>query len=142
MKKKETKDSVKVNGLYINDFIRGFLGEHKEGVDMLKGMGLPSDTVPFSAAIFFQKRTAFWQDMYGNVATISFKFEQSQIVCNGTLKEKRDLKKGEKKKIRKKSHRLVREWGAYEDPEMIARLESEAIGDLCMKCIFELISKE
>lgn len=38
---------------------------------------------------------------------------------------------------KEKTIRIFREWGWHEDPEVIARLESEAIGDLCMKCIYE-----
>lgn len=125
MKKKETNNQTKVKGFYINELTRGFLGDQNEGQIMLKKMGLPIDTVPFSVAIFLQNQKIFWMDKNGNKATISFKLKPNQLECFGTYLKKR------------KSMRLFREWGNHEDPEVIARLESEAIGDCCMRCIYE-----
>lgn len=125
MRKKETNNQTKVKGFYINELTRGFLGDQNEGQIMLKKMGLPIDTVPFSVSIFLQNQKIFWMDKNGNKATISFKLKPNQLECFGTY-----LKK-------KKSMRLFREWGNHEDPEVIARLESEAIGDCCMRCIYE-----
>lgn len=51
MKKKQTHDSTRVKGFYINELTRGFFGDHYEGKEMLKRMGLPSDTVPFLSLI-------------------------------------------------------------------------------------------
>ena len=48
MKKKQTHDSTRVKGFYINELIRGFFGDRYEGKEMLKIMGLPPDAVPFS----------------------------------------------------------------------------------------------
>ena len=101
------------------------MGDQNEGQIMLKKMGLPIDTVPFSVAIFLQNQKIFWMDKNGNKATISFKLKPNQLECFGTYLKKR------------KSMRLFREWGNHEDPEVIARLESEAIGDCCMRCIYE-----
>lgn len=125
MRKKETNNQTKVKGFYINELTRGFLGDQNEGQIMLKKMGLPIDTVPFSVAIFLQNQKIFWIDKNGNKATISFKLKPNQLECFGTYLKKR------------KSMRLFREWGNHEDPEVIARLESEAIGDCCMRCIYE-----
>ncbi|GAY29918.1 hypothetical protein [Prevotella sp. MGM2] len=125
MRKKETNNQTKVKGFYINELTRGFLGDQNEGQIMLKKMGLPIDTVPFSVAIFLQNQKIFWMDKNGNKATISFKLKPNQLECFGTYLKKR------------KSMRLFREWGNHEDPEVIARLESEAIGDCCMRCIYE-----
>lgn len=125
MKKKQTNDSTKVKGFYINELIRGFFGEHNEGKVMLQKMGLSPDVVPFSVAIFLQNQRIFWFDKNGNRATISFKLKANQLKCHGTYLKKR------------KSMRLFLEWGEYEDPEVIARIESGAIGDCCMKCIYE-----
>lgn len=125
MKKKQTHDSTRVKGFYINELTRGFFGDHYEGKEMLKRMGLPSNTVPFSVAVFLQNQRVFWQDKDGNRVTISFKLKLNQLECFGTYLKKR------------KSIRLFREWGNHEDPEVIARLESEAIGDCCMRCIYE-----
>lgn len=125
MRKKETNNQTKVKGFYINELTRGFLGDQNEGQIMLKKMGLPIDTVPFSVSIFLQNQKIFWMDKNGNKATISFKLKPNQLECFGTYLQKR------------KSMRLFREWGNHEDPEVIARLESEAIGDCCMRCIYE-----
>ncbi len=125
MKKKQTNDSTRVKGFYINEFIRGFFGEQNEGKAMLQKMGLSPDAVPFSVAVFLQNQRIFWLDKNCNRATISFKLKPNQLECFGTYLKKR------------KSVRLFREWGSHEDPEVIARLESEAIGDCCMKCIYE-----
>lgn len=125
MRKKDTNDLVTVKGLYINELVRGFFGEHCEGKKMLQMMGLPSDTLPFSAATFLQKRKVQWKDSDGNIAYISYKYKQNQLECHGSYLKQR------------KTIRLVLEWGNREDMEMIARIESETIGDLCMKCIYE-----
>lgn len=125
MKKKEINDQVKVNGYHIQEFNKGFLGENGEGKKMLKRMGLSTEIIPFSTVIFLQNKRAFWKDNQGNRATISFKMKPDQLECFGTYLGKR------------KSLRLFREWNNYEDPDMIARLESETIGELCMKCIYE-----
>lgn len=92
---------------------------------MLQKMGLSPDAVPFSVAVFLQNQRVFWLDKNGNRVTISFKLKHNQLECFGTYLKKR------------KSMRLFREWGSHEDPEVIARLESEAIGDCCMRCIYE-----
>lgn len=125
MKKKQTNDSTRVKGFYINELIRGFFGDQNEGKVMLKKMGLPPDAVPFSVAVFLQNQRIFWLDKNGNRVTISFKLKHNQLECFGTYLKKR------------KSMRLFREWGSHEDTEVIARLESEAIGDCCMRCIYE-----
>ena len=129
MKKKQTNDSARVKGFYINELIRGFFGDHHEGRIMLQKMGLSPDIVPFSVAVFLQNQRAFWLDKKGNRVTISFKLKHNQLECFGTYLKKR------------KSIRLFREWSIHEDPEVIARLESEAIGDCCMRCIYENLIK-
>lgn len=130
MKKRSTGDELKVNGYYINELIRGFFGDQDEGRTMLRLMGLPTNEIPFSVVTFLQNNRIFWKDSSGNKATISFKFKPNQMECFGTYLKKR------------KSIRMFLEWDSHEDAEKIARLESEAIGDLCMKCIYEnLIDK-
>lgn len=91
---------------------------------MLQKMGLSPDAVPFSVVVFLQNQRVFWLDKNGNRVTISFKLKHNQLECFGTY-------------LKRKSMRLFREWGSHEDPEVIARLESEAIGDCCMRCIYE-----
>lgn len=125
MKKRLTDSRHKVCGYYINDFIRGFMGEHAEGKRMLEIMGLPSDAVPFSVATFFHHKRIYWRDKDGNRATVWVKFKPNQLECFGTYRN------------RKRSLRLFVEWDSVDDYEMVARLESEAIGELCMRCIYE-----
>lgn len=125
MKRREINYKAKINGYYVNEFISGFLGDKGEGKWMLKQMGLQADTIPFSAVSFFRSKKARWKDKDGNTASISFRLKENQIECFGSYL-------GDKKSIR-----MFCEWGAHEDKEVIARLESGAIGDLCMKCIYE-----
>ena len=147
MKRKATNDLTQVNGFYVNELIRGFFGEHNEGKKMLQKMGLATDTLPFSVIVFLQKKSVFWLDKQGNKIVISFKLKPNQLECFGTYLIPKDpemlnseLKKNpkaEKFYKKQKSIRLFREWGSHEDPEVIARLESEAIGDCCMRCIYD-----
>lgn len=125
MKRKEINDKIKVNGYYVNEFTRGFLGDQDEGKWMLEQMGLQSEVVPFSVITFFQNKQAYWKDKDNNIASISFNLKPNQIECFGSYLGK------------KKTIRIFREWGFRENKEVIVRLESEAIGDLCMKCIYE-----
>lgn len=101
------------------------MGDKNEGKMMLRIMGLDINRTPFSVATFIQNRRIRWKDKHGNVAYISFKLKPNQLECFGSYRGK------------KKSIRLFREWGTHEDLETIARLESEAIGDCCMKCIYD-----
>lgn len=125
MKKKLTNDLQTVNGYYINDFINGFMGEHEEGKKMLSKMGLPENIVPFSVAAFLHFKKITWKDCNGNRATIWVKFRPNQMECFGSYLRKQ------------KSHRVFLEWDMEEDIEKIARLESEAMGELCMRCIYD-----
>ena len=149
MKKKQTNDSTRVKGFYINELIRGFFGDHNEGKIMLRKMGLSPDAVPFSVAVFLQNQRVFWLDKNGNRITISFKLKHNQLECFGSYlipkseevyqAELKENPKADKFFRKKKSIRLFREWSIHEDPEVIARLESEAIGDCCMRCIYEIL---
>lgn len=125
MKRIKTDDKTCVRGFYVRNLERGFMGERGEGNKMLEAMGLPKDMIPFSSASLLRNAYAFWNDSQGNRAWISFKLKHNQMECFGSYLGK------------KKSIRLFREWSDYEDSETIARLESEAIGDLCMRCIYE-----
>ena len=57
MRKKETHNQTTVKGFYINDLTRGFWGDQNEGRAMLQKMGLPTDIIPFSVAVFLQKQS-------------------------------------------------------------------------------------
>ena len=151
MRKKITSNQIKVKDLYVNDFIRGFFGDQSEGKKMLHGMGLSQEHLPFSAAAFLQNKHTMWYDKFGNKMSISFKLKSDQIECFGTymllkrhdeyLKELQTNPKAHRFTQKKRSMRLFREWGVSEDAEKIARLESEAIGDCCMKCIYEILKE-
>ncbi|MCM1296161.1 MAG: hypothetical protein NC311_11525 [Muribaculaceae bacterium] len=125
MKRKTINKTARINGFYMHDLIRGFLGEKDMGNSMLRRMGLTPKVIPFSVAKFLQNRKAFWKDRHGNEASIRFTLKDNQLECFGSYLDKR------------KSIRMFREWSSGEDSEKIARLESEAIGDLCMRCIYE-----
>lgn len=126
MKKRiEIDDQLKVNGFYIKDVELGFFGEQDEGKVVLQAMGLPTDVLPFSAATFLQDRKIRWKDSNGKVASMSFKVKDDQIEFFASYLGNR------------KSARMFREWGDYEEHDKIVHLESEAIGNLCMMCIYE-----
>lgn len=129
MKRKEVNNTLKIDGYYISELIRGFWGEQNEGKIMLKKMGLPTNQTPFSVAAFLKNKEARWTDNKGNVASISFTLDSNQMECFGSYLGK------------SKSIRMFREWGINENTDTIAKLESEAIGDLCMKCIYENLIK-
>jgi len=124
-KRTEIDDQLKVNGFYVKDVELGFFGEQDEGKRMLQMMGLPTDTLPFSAATLLQDKKVRWKDCNGKVASMSFKLKDDQIEFYGSYLGN------------KKSTRIFREWGDYEEADKIVRLESEAIGNLCMMCIYE-----
>lgn len=125
MKRKAVKNEVKAGEYYVADFTRGFFGEQNEGRIMLEKMGLAPDAIPFSAARFLQNKKIQWQDSSGKTARMSYKVKPYILECNGSYL-------GQKKTIR-----LYLEWGSNEDAETIKKLESEAIGELCMKCIYD-----
>lgn len=127
MKLRETTTQLDNSCLLKAEIISGFFGDRGEGNEVLNRMGLPSDTLPFDIDDFISKRCASWLDADGLVAEVIFDITPIQIECFGFYK-------GEKK-----SMRVFREWGNDECPEMIQVLESEAIGDLCMRCLYELI---
>lgn len=127
MKRKITGDDVKSGGYYVNDFVRGFWGEFDEGHRMLSQMKLPHNKIPFSVSAFLNTRKTHWKDSEGNLVLISFVSKPTQLECFGSYLGK------------KRSIRMFLEWSVYEDDEKIIRLESEAIGDLCMKCIYETL---
>lgn len=124
-KRTEVNDQLTVNGFYIKDVEQGFFGEQDEGKKMLKMMGLPNDVLPFSVITFLQDKKIRWKDSNNKIASISFKVKEEQIEFFGSYLGK------------KGSARMFREWGDYEEADKITHLESEAIGNLCMMCIYE-----
>lgn len=96
---------------------------------MLRLMGLPAEAPPFSAATLLRKKRAGWTDKDGNAASISFRLKPDQLECFGSYLGK------------KRSIRVFREWGSREDPDTVTKLESQAIGDLCMRCIYDNLTE-
>lgn len=129
MKRKTIENKVKAGGYYIAEFTRGFFGEQNEGREMLEKMGLPVDAIPFSSAVFLQNKKIRWKDSDGKTASISYKVKPGILECRGSYLGK------------EKTSRIFLEWSSNEDPELIVKLESEAIGDLCMRCIFDNLQK-
>ena len=120
-------ENATVNGFYLKEVAECFFGPQDEGKWLLQYQGLDFDKLPFSVATLIREGKASWKDPIGRVCTISFKLKDDQIEFFGTYLG------------RKKMMRIFREWGDYESKEKIARLESEAIGNMCMKCIYESI---
>ena len=120
----------KSGGYYIQDATRGFWGDKMEGETVLSEMGLPIDKLPFSMAFYLKKRNVQWKDCNGKLACMSFCVTEQRIEFFASYNGK------------KKSMSLWREWEAYEDKNDIVRLESEAIGNMSMLCIYDkLFSK-
>lgn len=112
-------------GYYIQRATSGFWGEHGEGRQVLEEMGLNSDELPFSMAFYLKKRKVQWRDKDGKLVWMSFFVTDYKIefhACYNGIK---------------KSMSLWREWETYEDKEDIRKLESEAIGNMSMKCLYE-----
>lgn len=115
----------KSGGYYIQDATRGFWGDKLEGEEVLQEMGLRIDKLPFSMAFYLKKRKAQWKDSEGRLVCISFCVTQQRIEFYASYNGK------------KKSTALWREWETYEDKDEILRLESEAIGNMSMLCLYE-----
>lgn len=126
-----TRQKEKVGGYYIRDATSGFWGEKGEGHIVLEAMGLPSDKIPFSMAFYLKNRHVQWKDTDGNLISISFCITEQRIEFFASYMGKR------------KTSVLFREWETYEDMNDIQHLESEAIGNMSMMCIYEkLIDKK
>ncbi len=115
----------KAGGYYIQDATRGFWGDKMEGEAVLREMGLPTDTLPFSMAFYLKRHSVQWKDSDDRLACMSFCVTEQRIEFYASYNGK------------KKSAVLWREWEAYEDKEDILRLESEAIGNMSMLCIYD-----
>lgn len=123
MKKRIQLQNSKEGGFYAKNVEDGFLS-YREGKELLRDMGLSTDHVPFSTMLFLRNRKAMWIDKDGQKASVSFKLKDNLIECFGSYKGV------------DRTMRLYREWDSNEDSEMIMRLESEAIGNLCMLCVY------
>lgn len=115
----------KSGGYYIQDATRGFWGDRLEGEEILQEMGLPTDRLPFSMAFYLKKHKVQWKDGNGKLVCMSFCVTDQRIEVFASYNGK------------KKSAALWREWESYEDKDEIRRLESEAIGNKSMLCIYD-----
>lgn len=114
----------KAGGYYIQDATNGFWGKG-EGEVVLSEMGLPTTILPFSMAYYLKKHNVQWKDSRGRLACMSFCVTEQRIEFYASYNGK------------KKSASLWREWETYEDKNEILRLESEAIGNMSMLCIYD-----
>jgi len=126
----KTKEKEKVGGYYIRDATIGFWGDKGEGRIVLMSMGLDEDILPFSMAFYLKKHHVQWQDSDGNVISMSFCVTGQRIEFFASYRGKR------------KTSVLFREWETYEDKRDIAHLESEAIGNMSMMCLYEKLINE
>ncbi len=125
MKKRNATIKKKICGFIVDDVERGFFGDMDGGGILLENMGLNPNEVPFSIINYLETGKTEWPDKDGNLAKVSFRLTDEKIICTGKYL-------GEEQTIQ-----LFREWESYEDKNMICKLESEALGELTMRVIFE-----
>ena len=115
----------KSGGYYIQLATTGFWGENNEGEQILETMGLPTDRLPFSMAFYLKKHNVQWKDADDKLVCMSFCVTRYKIEFYASYNGM------------KKTTSLWREWETYEDNDDIRRLESEAIGDMSMRCLYD-----
>ncbi len=79
--KRKNSDNLRINGYYVGKFTRGSMGEHEEGKNVSRCMGLSVDVVPYSVASLFQNGKMSWKDCGGSVVSISFHVKPDQMEC-------------------------------------------------------------
>lgn len=118
----------KINGFYIKDFITGFFSDMDGGGILLENMGLDADTIPFDVIDYLQYGYVEWNDKDGNIAKVSYTADEKQIECMGEY-----LGKPHSIRLDKISDDERVDMTKTE----VCRLESEALGELTMRVIFE-----
>lgn len=130
MKRKEIDDEAKVGRYYVSEAMKGFWGDKMEGRKVLSAMGLRTDQPPFSIASFLKSRNANWNDANGNMVQVSFNRKPMMLECVGDyLGSKRVIK-------------IYVEWSKQDSKDMADKLESEAIGNLCSQCLYDIIQNK
>lgn len=129
MKLVGTQWKEKAGGYYIKDATQGFFGEKGEGKIVLEMMGLDPDVLPFSMAIYLKRHHVQWRDAEGRWVNMHFKVTDQRITFHTDYLGNR------------KSAILFREWESYEDKNDVAHLESEAIGNMSMLCLYDKMVK-
>lgn len=106
----------------IESFKAGWQGEHGEGKEVLRLLGLPTDTVPFNVRQFLKRRRLSFVMPNGGRVTVTLKKngERFDFLC---------LFCGQKRVIK-----LYREW-TTENQETIKNFEAYAIGECTRKII-------
>lgn len=113
-----------VNGINIQDFISGWWGQHNEGANVLKSIGLPSDKIPFDIEKFVTDGQCV------------IPVEDTEI--HVAMQKQDNLFEFSCKHLNKRrSFRLYREWDGT-DINTIIKMESYSVGE-CVRQI--LISK-
>ena len=115
----------KSGGYYIQRATSGFWGEQREGEQVLEAMGLNPNKLPFSMAFYLKKHKVQWRDKDDKLVCMSFCVTEYKMEFYASYNGM------------KKSMSLWREWETYEDKDDIRKLESEAIGNMSMKCLYE-----
>ena len=130
MRRVGTRNKDKAGGYYIRYATQGFYGDRGEGKYVLERMGISTDKLPFSMAYYLKHHNVQWRDINGKLACISFCVTEHRIEFYASYL-------GNFKKAI-----LFREWESYEDQEDVLCLESEAIGNMSMLCIFEKLENK
>lgn len=111
-----------VNGIMLQQFIKGWWGENDEGVLLLQSLGLSNSCIPFDVENFL-KTNEFSIDLNNNVSALVNINKQDayyEFVC---------------KYPNKKYHfKLFREWDGV-DVDTIIKMESYAVGECTRKIL-------
>ena len=124
-----TKWKIKAGGYYIKDATQGFFGEKGEGNVVLERMGLDPNVLPFSMAAYLKRHHVQWKDAEGRLVNMSFMVTDQRITFQTEYLGNR------------KNAILFREWESYEDKNDVRHLESEAIGNMSMLCLYDKMMK-
>lgn len=115
----------KSGGYYIHRATTSFWGDNGECEQILEAMGLPTDKLPFSMAFYLKKHNVQWRDKDNKLACLSFCVTDYKMEFYASYNGM------------KRTAALWREWETYEDKDDIRKLESDAIGEMSMRCLYD-----
>lgn len=110
-----------IGSINVKQFVNGWWGEHGEGKELLRSLGLSERTIPFNVELFLINGGTEFLDSAGETISIELKREDAYFDLIRVYRGKRE------------KLRLYREWGA-EDLDTILKLESHSLGD-CLRQI-------
>lgn len=108
-----------INGINVKEFVNGWWGEHGEGVELLRSLGLSPKSIPFSIEGLLVNGSSDFADSDGSVISVKLARYDTYYDFSCVYHGKR------------KTLRLYREWGS-ENLDVILRLESHSLGD-CLR---------